>query len=388
MVSNLYIPVEIFFGEGATSKVGEVARRYGFKGIIITGRSSSKENGSLERVIDSLKRHGIEELLVYDRVEPNPLDRTVNEAADIVVKEKIDFIVGLGGGSALDVAKAVSIVSSNEGSVWDYVKYPEGARLVPFYNRPVICIPTTAGTGSEVDRYSVITNPIRKEKLVVSHSLNYPKVALIDPTNTRSMPPSLTAITGFDALTHALESLTNRAENFIAEEYSIKAVELIARWLPVAVEEPDNPKARRYMSYASMLAGIAIDHLGVALIHSLEHPVSAHYPRVAHGAGLAILAPHITKYNYKHNEEKYSLFAELMGYGAKAHKAVDALVELRDRLGLPTSLREVGVEYEKLDRLTEDVYMLSRHSFLINPKEPKDLEEIRKLYEEAYTGQL
>ncbi len=388
MVSNFYLPVEVFFGKGATQKVGEVARRFGFKGLIITGRRSSKENGSLQRVLDSLKKNGLQEILIYDKVKPNPTDESVNEAARLAVEEKVDFIVGLGGGSALDAAKAVSIVSSNEGSVWDYVKYPEGARLVPFYNRPVICIPTTSGTGSEVDRYSVISSPMRKEKLVVSHSLNYPKAAVIDPLNTLSMPPELTAITGFDALVHALESLTNRAQNFMAEEYAIKAIGLIARWLPVAVQEPDNLEAREKMSYAAMLAGIAIDHLGVAFIHTLEHPVSAHYPHVAHGAGLAALAPYITQYNYEYNKEKYALFAELMGYGNEAYRAVDALINLIETLGLPKNLKELGVEEGILDRLTEDVYMLSRHSFLVNPREPKELDEIRELYQRAYEGSL
>jgi alcohol dehydrogenase/1,3-propanediol dehydrogenase len=293
----------------------------------------------------------------------------------------------LGGGSALDTAKAISIVSSNEGSVWDYVKYPEGPRLVPYLNRPVICIPTTAGTGSEVDRFSVITNSIRKEKLVLSHSLNYPKVAIIDPELTLTMDRELTAITAFDALTHALESLTNRAENFMAEECSIKAVELIAKWLPVALEEPENYEAREKLSYASMLAGVAIDHLGVALIHAMEHPVSAHYPHVAHGLGLAILSPHITKFNYKGNPEKYALFSKLMGYPEKPHKVVDALVDLLERIGLLKTLKDVGVEESMLDRLTEDVYMLSRHSFMINPVEPT-LEDVRRLYQKAYEGEL
>jgi len=190
----------------------------------------------------------------------------------------------------------------------------------------VICIPTTAGTGSEVDKYSVVTNSIRKEKLVISHSLNYPKVALVDPELTMTMSPELTATTGFDALTHALESLTNRAENFMAEECSVKAIELISKWLPIALEEPENYEAREKLAYASMLAGIAIDHLGVALIHALEHPVSAHYPDVAHGLGLAILAPHITKFNYKGNPDKYALFAKLMGYEERPELAADALV--------------------------------------------------------------
>ncbi len=387
MVVNFYRPVEVFFGEGALSKVGEVGRRFGFKALVITGKKSAKKSGALDKLFESLKHHGIQEIVLYDKVEPNPVDKMVNEASEIAVKEKVDFIVGLGGGSALDVAKAVSIVSSNEGSAWDYVKYPEGPRLIPYLNRPVICIPTTAGTGSEVNRFSVITNPIRKEKLVISHSLNYPKVAIVDPSLTLTMDRKLTAITGFDALTHALESLTNRVENFMAEEYSIRAIELIRKWLPVALEEPENITARRWMSYASMLAGIAIDHLGVALIHSLEHPVSAHYPHVAHGEGLAILAPYVTAFNYKGNPEKYALFAKLMGEEEKPHKAVDALVKFLEKIGLLKTLKDVGVEEDMIDRLTEDVYMLSRHSFLINPVEPT-LDDVRNIYERAYKGEL
>ena len=387
MVVNFYRPVEVFFGRGAVEKTGEVARRFGFKAMIVTGKESAKRSGALDKVIKSLNSHGIQEYVLYNEVIPNPTDRIVNEGAKIAVDEKVDFIIGLGGGSALDTAKAISIVSSNEGSVWDYVKYPEGPRLVPYLNRPVICIPTTAGTGSEVNKYSVVTNEIRKEKLVLSHSLNYPKVAIIDPELTLTMSPELTAITGFDALTHALESLTNRAENFMAEECSVRAVELISKWLPVAVEEPENYEAREKLAYAAMLAGVAIDHLGVALIHAMEHPVSAHYPHVAHGLGLAILAPYVTKFNYKGNPEKYALFAKLMGYEERPELAVDALVDLLERIGLFKTLKDVGVEESMLDRLTEDVYMLSRHSFLINPVEPT-LDDVRDLYQRAYEGRL
>ncbi|RLJ71052.1 alcohol dehydrogenase/1,3-propanediol dehydrogenase [Hydrogenivirga caldilitoris] len=387
MVVNFYRPVEVFFGKGAVNRVGEIARRYGFKALIVTGKKSARESGALEKVIRSLNSHGIQEYILYNEVIPNPTDQVVNEGARIAVEEKIDFIIGLGGGSALDTAKAISITSSNEGSVWDYMKYPEGPRLVPYLNRPVICIPTTAGTGSEVNKYSVITNSLRKEKLVLSHSLNYPRVALIDPELSITMNAELTAITGFDALIHALESLTNRAENFMAEEHSVKAIELIAKWLPVAIEEPDNYKAREAMSYASMLAGVAIDHLGVALIHAMEHPVSAHYPDVAHGLGLAILAPYVTKFNYKGNPEKYALFAKLMGYEEKPELAVDALVDFLERIGLLRTLKDVGVEEGILERLTEDVYMLARHSFLINPVEPT-LDDVRKIYQEAYEGKL
>ncbi|MGB9873949.1 MAG: iron-containing alcohol dehydrogenase, partial [Hydrogenobacter sp.] len=280
---DFYLPVEIIFGTGSVEKIGNIAKRFGFKAMIITGRKNAKESGALDNVVESLERAGIRDILIFDGIEPNPTDKQVNEASQIVVKEKVDFIIGLGGGSSLDVAKAVSIVSSNEGYAWDYVNYPEGPRLIPFLNRPVICIPTTAGTGSEVNRYSVISNPIRKEKLVISHSLNYPKVAIVDPALTKTMSPRLTAITGIDAFIHALESFTNRAYNPMADELAIRAIRIIKEWLPIAVKDPENMKAREMMSYASMLAGIAIDKKRVALIHAMEHPVSAHYPNIAHG---------------------------------------------------------------------------------------------------------
>lgn len=382
---EFYLPVEIIFGVHSLERVGSVARRFGYRALIITGRKSSKENGSLYKVIESLKKNGIQEILVFDQIEPNPTDKSVNLASQLVVKEKVDFIVGLGGGSSLDSAKAVSIVSSNEGYAWDYVNYPEGPRLIPFLNRPVICIPTTAGTGSEVNRYSVLSNPIRKEKLVLSHSLNYPRAAIVDPSLTLSMDRKLTAITGIDALMHALESLTNKVENAFAEELAVRAIELIKRWLPLALEEPENLTARTYMSYASMLAGIAIDRKRVALIHGMEHPVSAHYPKVAHGEGLAALCVAVTEFNYRGNPTKYALFARLMDYEEKPHLAVRALENFLEKVGLRVSLKDLGVEREKLERLTEDVYMLSRSLFPINPVEPT-MEDVHRLYERAYEG--
>ncbi len=380
---EFYLPVEILFGWGSLQKLGHVAKRFGFKAIIVTGKSSTKKHGYLDKTIEFLRKNGVSEIIVFDEVEPNPTDKMVNRASQVVVEEKVDFIVGLGGGSSLDSAKAISIVSSNEGYAWDYVNYPEGPRLIPFLNRPVICIPTTAGTGSEVNRYSVISNPIRKEKLVISHSLNYPKVAIVDPSLTVSMDRKLTAITGVDAFMHALESLTNKAYNPLADELAMKAIKIIKEWLPVAIEEPNNKEARTQMAYASMLAGIAIDKKRVALIHAMEHPVSAHYPEIAHGEGLAALAVAVTKFNYSGNPDKYALFAQLMGYDSKAHRAVDAVEEFLEKVGMRVSLKDLNVEKDKLERLAEDVYMTARGIFLINPVEPS-IDDVYKIYQEAY----
>lgn len=380
---EFYLPIEIFFGRGSVNKVGEVARRFGLSAIVITGKSSARKSGALEKVVDSLKKHGVKDVFVYEGVEPNPTNTQVDEISRIVVERKIDLIVGLGGGSSLDTAKAVSIVSSNEGSAWDYVNYPEGPRLLPYLNRPTICIPTTSGTGSEVNRYSVISNPIRKEKLVISHSLCYPKAAIVDPELTITMSPRLTATTGIDAFVHALESLTNKMHNPLADEFAIRALKIIKEWLPIAYREPENIQAREMMSYASMLAGIAIDKKRVALIHAMEHPVSAHYPSVAHGDGLAALALAVTKFNYQGNPRKYEIFAEVMGEDPKPHKAVDAVEKMLKSVDMLISLRDLGVEKEKLERLTEDVYMLARNTFSINPVEPS-YEDLLKLYEEAF----
>lgn len=383
MKFEFYLPVEVIFGVGSLNRLGEVARRFGFKAILVTGRQSARKSGALEKAIDSLKRHGVQEVLVFDEVEPNPTDTTVNQLSRLIVEEKVDFIVGLGGGSALDVAKASSLVSSNEGSAWDYVNYPEGPRLIPFLNRPVICVPTTAGTGSEVNRYSVISSPVRKEKMVISHSLNYPKAAIVDPELTVSMSRKLTAVTGVDAFMHALEAFTNRVEDTFADHLAITALSIIKEWLPIALEEPENLKARAQMSYAATLAGIAIDRKRVALIHGMEHPVSAHYPHVAHGEGLAALAPAVTEFNYRGNPEKYKVVAEVLGCGSEPHRAVDCVVRFLEKVGLLITLKDLGVEKEKLERLAEDVYLLARGLFLINPVEPS-IEDIYKLYEKAY----
>ncbi len=382
---EFYLPVEIIFGWGSLEKVGEVAKRFGYRALIVTGKFSAKRYGYLDKAVESLKKNGVSEIIVFDEIEPNPTDKSINRGSEIAIKEKVDLIVGLGGGSALDSAKAISIVSSNEGYAWDYVNYPEGPRLVPFLNRPVICIPTTAGTGSEVNRYSVVSNPIRKEKLVISHSLNYPKCAIVDPSLTVSVDPKQTAITGVDAFMHSLESLTNKIYNPLADEFAIRALQIIREYLPIALEEPQNQKARIMMSYASMLAGIAIDKKRVALIHAMEHPVSAHYPNVAHGAGLSALAVAVTEFNCRGNPEKYALFARLMGYDEKPHKAVDAVVDFLEKVGMRISLRDLGVEEGKLERLAEDVYMTGRGIFPVNPVEPT-MDDIYKLYRSAYIG--
>ncbi len=365
------------------NEAGKLIANTGSKALIVTGRESTKKSGALQSLTDSMIESGIEEILLYDKIFPNPSYKVVDAGAEIACKQNVDLIVGIGGGSSLDAAKAIALVSASRGSSWDYVNYPEGSVRKPEKSKPLVCIPTTAGTGSEVNRYAVINNPEKREKMVISHSLCYPKIAVIDPLLTLSMSRELTAITGFDALIHALEALTNRVTNKIAQEFAVKAIKLIGRWLPIAVFDPQNLEAREKMSYASMLAGIAIDQMGVALIHAMEHPISGHFPEIPHGKGLSALAVAVTEFNVRGNPEGYALFSRLMGYENTPLGAIKALEDFIEFLKLPKNLKSLGLKEDSLEILAKDVVRLSDRSLRVNPVEVTE-KDILQIYKRAY----
>lgn len=377
------MPVDIHFGFGAISKVGEAARRFGFNGLIVCGKSA-KRYGYLDKVISNLVINNIRDIIIYDEIEPNPTDISINKGARIASENKVDFIIGLGGGSILDSAKAIAIVSSNEGFAWEYVNYPEGPKAIPYYTRPVIAIPTTAGTGSEVNKYSVISNPNRKEKIAISHSLNYPKVALIDPELTMSMNKDLTATTGIDAFYHALESYTNRLENRLAEDFGEKAIKIIFDWLEIAYNDGQNKEARLNMSYAAMMAGIAIDQKRAGLIHSMEHPLSGRFPQIAHAKGLSALGYYVSLFNIKRAPEKYRRLSKAIGLKDE-YEFLEKLKALTKNLNLPMSLKDLGLDIneELPDILSEDVYFTARGVFNINPADITQ-EDVKSIYKASF----
>jgi len=387
MQFSIYNPVELVFGRGSLPKLGEVVRRFGDKVLVITGRESAEKYGYLDRIKGILKEGGVKEIKVFSGVMPNPEDWLVNKISDIAVREKVDFIIGLGGGSVLDTAKAVSIVSSNEGFAWDYVNYPEGPRTLPYLSRPVICISTTSGTGSEVNRYAVISNPKRKEKLVISHSLLYPRVSVVDPLLTLSLPPRITALTAMDAFFHALESFTNKVYHPVGDMYALEAVKLIKKYLRKVYEDPYYEEGREKLALASTLAGYAIDFKRVGLIHGIEHPLSAHYPSVSHPEGLCALALYVTKFNLIGNRKKYEEMSEVLGYGGKAEGVLKAIEDMLENFNLPKTLSELGIKREDIYRIAEDTYYLSRRLFSINPVEP-DFDDIVNICEKAFEGKL
>jgi len=250
-------PVEVIFGNGEVRQIGKVAKRFG-KRVFLAVDPFMNEIGITNKVKNYLDEKGLK-TVIYGEIQPNPPCNKIDEAANLAKKERCDVVVGIGGGSAIDTAKAVAVVVGNGRSSWDYtqrtdhkVSQPTEATL------PIIAVPTTAGTGSEATLYAVLTNPKIKEKSTIINPRVFPKVAIVDPELTISVPPALTALTGFDALSHALESYINVNSNAYSELVALESIRLLFHHLSTAVANSENLEARSRVAWAATLAGMAI----------------------------------------------------------------------------------------------------------------------------------
>ncbi|GAI54352.1 unnamed protein product, partial [marine sediment metagenome] len=238
--SVFYSPTRIIFGEGSLKRVGEEARKFGEKVLIVTGKSSSKKAGSLDEVVNSLTSQNLQ-VEVFNKVEPDPSVETVEEGAKVAKKCAVDVVIGLGGGSAMDAAKGIALLMTNKGSITDYF----GTDKLKEAAIPVIAIPTTAGTGSEVTKYAVVTERKKMLKQIIGSFHISPVLAILDPMLTLSMPASLTANTGVDALSHAIESYVCTKANPVSDILALESIRLIAEALPGAVSQPENIEVRK-----------------------------------------------------------------------------------------------------------------------------------------------
>lgn len=382
MINNLFrSPHRILYGKGAIKNLGKEAVSYGRKAMIVVGKHSAKKSGALDKTIKSLEESNIE-VVIFDEVESDPSVETVMKGFEIAEDEKVDFLIALGGGSALDAAKAISIIISNGGNIVDYeFKEPEKECT------PVIGIPTTAGTGSEVSRSTIITDKERKIKMLISTDKIIPKVAILDPELTLTVPPKTTAATGMDALTHAIEGYISKIAQPISSVYALKAIELIGKNLPKAVLDGDNLEAREGMLLGQLYAGLAFSNASVALVHAMSRPLGVYF-EVPHGMANAILLPKVMEFNRASVQEKFCDIAKALGENVDnltiregSYKAVEAVSKLYDEVGLPKKLREVGVDKNLLGRLAEDAYV--NKSATLNPRKAS-YEEVKKIYEEVY----
>lgn len=350
------VPSVNFMGAGCISLVGERCKILGGKkALIVTDKFlRNMEGGAVELTAKYLIEAGIE-VAYYDGVEPNPKDTNVKEGLEVFNSKACDMIVTVGGGSAHDCGKGIGIAATHEGDLYDYAGIETLTNALP----PIVAVNTTAGTASEVTRHCVITNTKTKVKFVIVSWRNLPLVSFNDPMLMVKKPAGLTAATGMDALTHAVEAYVSKDANPVTDAAAIQAIKLIAQNLRQAVALGDNLVARENMAYASLLAGMAFNNANLGYVHAIAHQLGGLYD-MPHGVANAMLLPHVERYNLISNPQKFADIAEFMGENIAglsvmeaAEKAIDAMFRLSKDIGIPASLKEMGVKEEDFEYMAE-----------------------------------
>ncbi len=336
---TFYAPTKVLFGPGKLSELGDQALPGARALIVTTGGASVKANGYLARVEAELERAGVSHVL-FDRIEPNPLRGTVNEGGALAIQEQCDFVVSLGGGSVMDGGKAICTVAANPvwdgtgvpaaGDIWDYVKGGTAAgKPIPNDPLPLVCIPTTAGTGSEVDAGGIVSCEETNEKLRLNDPRLFPVLAVVDSELMLTVPPRLTAYQGFDAMFHNIECFISAAHNPMGDMICREGISRAAAALPTCVIDGENLEARTSLAFASTLGGYAMDASGTTGSHAIEHAMSAYHHKLPHGAGLIMIsrAYHQHMIDVHAADERYVQMARLMG-NPSASEPGDFIAEL------------------------------------------------------------
>lgn len=290
MSFNMYVPTRILFGAGQLNSLHEQKMPGKKAVVVISSGKSTRANGYLNRVEEQLLQAGVE-TVVFDKVQPNPLKSTVMEGSAFARENGCDFVVALGGGSCIDAAKAIAVMATNEGDLWDYIATGTG-KGKPIANTPlpVVAVSTTAGTGSEADAGLVVTNPETNEKVGLKTPLIFPVLCIEDPELMRSVPPKFTVFQGFDALSHSLEGYVSKFANLMSDMYAITAIENVGRYLARAVNNGNDMEAREHVAFGNILSGTVMCVGTTSSQHSLEHAMSAYHQDLPHGAGLIMLS--------------------------------------------------------------------------------------------------
>ena len=374
-----------YFGVGSRKMIAEeVAKRGYTKALVVTDKDLVKF-GVAAQVTDVLKEAGIP-FEVFDEVKPNPTVTNVKNGIAAFKAAEADFIVAIGGGSSMDTSKAIGIIINNP-EFSDVVSL-EGVANTKKKSVPVIALPTTAGTAAEVTINYVITDEKNVKKMVCVDPNDIPTLAIIDPELMLSMPRGLTASTGMDALTHAIEGLITLGAWEMSDMFEIKAIEMISKWLPKVVENPSDIEARDGMATAQYIAGMAFSNVGLGLVHGMAHPLGAYYD-IPHGVANALLLPFVMEYNKESNAKaKFRTIANAMGVDTSkmdddqaAQAAVDAVKALAIKVHIPQHLNEIGVPESGLPTLAQAAF-----NDVCTPGNPRKatVEDILALYKKAF----
>ncbi len=380
MKFEIYLPTKIIFGPGEVKRVGEESKKLGKRPLIVTGQKAMGRTGILNKVLSSLEKSRCDPVL-FNKVEPNPRIKTVDQGARLARKEQCDLVIGLGGGSAMDAAKGIAIAALGNESIWTYIAHWEDSYRPPLKALPIALIPTIAATGSEADMVSVITNWKTHEKAVLFGECNLPVFSIVDPELTFSVPPDTTAEGGIDIICHVLEPyFTSRSNSPIADRFIEGVVLTVMENLKKAMEQGNNLEARCHLSWASTLALTGIMDAGLSgtfVIHPIEHALSGHYD-ISHGRGLAILLPAVMEYTLPSRPNRYAQLLERVFHiqgdhlskEGKAKMCVEKMISFLQGVNLYNKLSDLGIDDSKFEMMAEDTIRIygANRGYLDNPR--------------------
>lgn len=376
--SQFFMPSNNLLGEGALTAGVEQLCKLGYKKALLVTDAGIVQAGIADNVSKQLTDNGIE-VVTFSDVQPNPTVGNVNAGLEKYKQQGSDLVVSLGGGSAHDCAKGIALVATNGGKIEDYEGLDQSAKE----QLPLVAINTTAGTASEMTRFTIITDETRHVKMAIVDSHVTPILSINDPHLMAGMPASLTAATGMDALTHAIEAYVSTAASPLTDSAAVKAIELIAKSLPTAVANGDDMPAREDMAYAQFLAGMAFNNASLGYVHAMAHQLGGFYD-LPHGVCNALLLPHVEAFNQSVAKDRLDEVGailsannpDLAGLGV-----IDAIKKLADIVNIPKSLKELGVKREDFDTLAENA--LKDVCGLTNPVQASH-EEIKGIFENAF----
>jgi alcohol dehydrogenase len=354
-MSAYYIPTVNLLGSGTVNEVGDRVKVLGGSKALIVTDAGLVKLGVADNVKKIIEGAGLE-AVIFGGAEPNPTDKNVDAGFEVWKNENCNAIVSLGGGSSHDCAKGIGLLASNGGKIHDY----EGIDKSNNPMVPLIAVNTTAGTASEMTRFCIITDSSRKVKMAIVDWRVTPKISINDPDLMVGMPPALTAATGMDALTHAIEAYVSTAATPLTDSAALMAIELVSQYLPIAVANGTNMEAREKMAYAQFLAGMAFNNASLGYVHSMAHQLGGFY-NLPHGVCNAILLPHVEQFNLIGCADRLRDVAAAMGENVDglsvfdaAQKAIDSIKKLSSSIGIPSGLKELNVKEEDFEIMAKN----------------------------------
>ena len=381
---NFAAPTEVIFGCGKVKELPEVAARYGKRVLLVTQNRNSKSTTACDEIKSDLQKAGLE-VAHFDGVIPNPTTDVVTAGAQLAKEFQAEVVIGLGGGSAMDTAKAIAVEAVHPQTAWAYNCHTEGPSAKTL---PIIAVGTTAGTGSQVTQCAVITKSDDKDKSAIWHKNIFPKVAIVDPELTAGMPASVTAQTGFDAFCHNFEAYLSVNCNPFTEVMALEAIRIIAEYLPKALADGSDMEARSMMCWADTLGGFTNSNSGVTLPHGLGMQVGGHCPHVTHGQALAVIYPEFTRYTWADAKEKFAKVGRIFDPELQnvteeeaAEKSCEAIDMFLKKIGLWIGFKDVNVSKEDIREIADCGQVLG--DYKNNPR-VASIEEMYELLMKCY----